>query len=131
MRSYVSGMNELEESLTKTITSIIVRFTFEAVHYWPDAPAIRREHYLRYPHRHLFQVEATRLVMHDNRDVEFIAFKRRMETYCRENWSVELEPAFTYSCEQFAKILLEEFDLSSCRVFEDNENGAEVTRIHS
>lgn len=115
--------------MTRTSTSIIVRFTFEAVHCWKDAPQIRREHYLRYPHRHLFHVEAIRPVTHDNRDVEFIGFRREMETYCRETWSIELETAFTYSCEQFARILLERFDLSSCRVFEDGENGAEVRQI--
>lgn len=34
-----------------------------------------------------------------------------------------------WSCETLAQELLEVFNLSSCRAFEDNENGAEVQRI--
>jgi len=105
-----------------TRSHIICRFQFEAFHNWPDAPV---EHaYLKTVHRHMFHVAAWKRVTHDNRDVEFIKLKRDMASYCLATFGSE---ATTLSCEMMAKELLEQFDLDSCEVSEDGENGGRVT----
>ena len=48
---------------------IFVRFEQVGFHCWPDAPSHRA--YLRASHRHLFGIEVTTRVDHDERDIEF------------------------------------------------------------
>ena len=102
-----------------------MRFTFESLHFWPNAPE-GEEGYLRHPHRHLFHVEAVKDVTHDDRDIEFISFKREMFTHCEVVWGSQLH---SDSCEAMARNMVKRFGLRSCRVFEDNENGAEVSAV--
>ena len=103
--------------------AIVVRLQFSGIHSWPTAPADRHEAYLAHPHRHVFHVEAVLNVTHVNRDVEFIAFKQRLLDYVDDYFA----GPHHMSCEEMALRLLDEFGLSRCSVFEDNENGAEVT----
>jgi len=103
---------------------IVVRLQFEGMHYWPGAPQDKPEAYLVHPHRHVFHVEATRLVMHDDREIEIIAFKREIKEFCEVNYGAGFH---TLSCEMMAKEILRVFRLSRCSVLEDGENGAEVT----
>lgn len=107
-------------------TTVFVTCQFAAFHHWPDAPESHA--FLRTMHRHMFHVKAWALVDHDNRDIEFIFLKERIETYCRGR----LEGTQTSkSCEQFAKILLEAFkELFEVEVSEDGENGAIVRRLN-
>lgn len=104
---------------------IIVRFTFEGLHHWPGAPHGTPEWYLKNVHRHVFHVEAKKEVFHGDRDIEFIAYKREMETFCKTAFGGR---ATTLSCEHMAEQLVNSFLLHSCRVFEDGENGAEIVR---
>lgn len=104
--------------------SIVVRFHFEGIHSWPDVPDNHPATYLRNPHRHLFYVQATKRVSHEERDIEIIEFKKEMKRYCGEQFS----GPHTLSCETMARKLLEAFNLEKCRVLEDGENGAEVER---
>lgn len=101
---------------------VIVRFQFEGVHYWPGAPEDAA--ILRHPHRHVFHVEAAMPVTHDDRDVEFIELKRVMQLYCVGMFT----GPHPLSCEMIARRLVDRFALDKCAVFEDGENGAEVTR---
>ena len=107
----------------KVSIKIIVRFSFEGIHCWPAAPDHLREAYLRHPHRHMFHVEATKVVTHTERDIEIIALKNAMQDYCLTS----LKGPHTLSCEAMALALLEYFGLCCCRVLEDDENGAEVS----
>lgn len=100
--------------------SIVVRFSFEGVHCWPDAEGWAQ--FLRDPHRHMFHVEAAKAVEHDDRQIEILAFRREMARYCNSTFC----GPHTMSCEMMARRLMSEFRLSRCRVLEDNENGAEV-----
>ncbi len=100
-------------------TNIIVRLQYEAIHHWKDA-----DNYLKHPHRHIFHVEAKKPVTHDDRDIEFIELKNQMEAYALAKWSNG--KTHQASCEMMARDFIEQFDLSYCRVMEDNENGAEV-----
>lgn len=112
-------------------TSVIVRFTFEAIHHWPEAPH-NMQWYLRYPHRHLFHVEAKKEVTHDDRQIEFIELCNRMRSFCQTSFGPVshggVVKPLVLSCEMIARVLLEHFELKTCEVTEDGENGAEVER---
>lgn len=56
---------------------IFVRFQREGIHMYPDAP--EGVEFLKFPHRHMFHFKVTLEVFHDDRDVEFILFKRELE----------------------------------------------------
>jgi len=103
----------------------VVRFQVEGQHHWPQAPKERA--YLRYMHRHLFHVEVTMTVGHQEREVEY----HDLLDFCKESFGGgEMGPK---SCETMALELLEKL----CKkypgrqyvvsIFEDGENGAVVS----
>ena len=112
-------------------TNIIVKLQVEGTHNWPDATdgAGAEMHYLEYRHRHMFHIVAKKEVMHDDRDVEFIMFKRDIIQYLEDkyyNKDARTHEFGAKSCEMLAKEILKEFDCVYVSVFEDNENGAEI-----
>lgn len=107
--------------------SIVVKFSFEGFHHWPEAPG--NHSYLRYPHRHVFHVVAAKRVNHNNRDIEFIVLKRELHRYACSYFGGSPTNCHSLSCEEMAERLLNTFDLSSCSVLEDDENGAFVTSL--
>lgn len=102
---------------------VLVRCSFEGVHSWPGCP-LEEVAFLRTPHRHVFHVEATRSVGHDDRQIEIIMFKHELRRYCETRFA----GPHHMSCEMMARDLLDMFALDRCTVTEDGENGAEVTR---
>lgn len=106
-----------------------VTFQFESIHCYPDAPVAVS--FLRFPHRHVFHVVVCIEQFHDNRDVEYVGFKR---------WLVELvecqkqQGAFPLeaSCEFMARSILNHVVAQypkrkvMVKVTEDKENGAIV-----
>ena len=56
---------------------IWVTFQREGIHQYPDAP--EGVYFLKYPHRHMFHFKVELEVFHDDREVEFILFKREIE----------------------------------------------------
>ena len=100
------------------LINVIVKFSFEGLHRWKNAPETS---YLKYPHRHIFYVTAKKRVSHTDRDIEFIDFKHQMQSYCED-----LSLDNLGSCEKIAEELLIAFECCYVSVFEDNENGAEV-----
>lgn len=107
-------------------TYVIARFTFEGLHHWLDASR-STEGYLEHPHRHIFHVEVKKQVWHTDREVEFINFGRVIKAHCEREFGMQTAGCTTFSCEHMASSLMDIFHLTSCKVFEDNENGAEVT----
>jgi hypothetical protein len=113
--------NWLDMSLT---TNVIVRLELEGLHNWPAAQGVFPEvGFLSSMHRHKWFITAKKRVNHDDRDVEFIMFKRDIEYYNTESRTHEFGAK---SCEMLAKEILKEFDCVYVSVFEDNENGAEI-----
>jgi hypothetical protein len=107
-----------------TNRSIFVTFQKEGIHCYPDAP--EGVEFLRSPHRHIFHFRVTLEVFHNDRDVEFILFKRYLERQYSNNVL-----ALDYkSCEMLAEDLI--FLISKAfrgrwievEVSEDGENGA-------
>lgn len=104
--------------------NIIINIKFPAIHFWPDCN-IEEVHYLQYPHRHEFYVKVKAPVIHDNRAIEFIQLKNKIDKWIYENWyNKNLKEK---SCEMMCKELMSHFpELTYVRVMEDNENGSEV-----
>lgn len=64
------------------IKMIWVTFQKEGIHKYPAAltdPNLADVSFLGYPHRHMFQFKVWIEVFHDDRDLEFIQFKRWLE----------------------------------------------------
>lgn len=102
----------------------------EGIHYWKDCP-LDEVNYLKHPHRHMFGITAFVDVSHNNRDVEFICLKHRIYDYLIKRYG-QLGSGACYfggkSCEMIAEELINKFNLSSCSVDEDGENGAILTK---
>ncbi len=118
-------------------TTVVVKFQIEGMHCWPDAAKeLPHAAFLANPHRHIFHVTAERVVNHDDRDVEIIMFKKYMVDSITTKWRNATNKDWrsitdfgSMSCEMMAKAFIDMFDLISCEVLEDGENGARVVKI--
>lgn len=111
-------------------TLVVATLQVEGTHRWEDCP-FDEVGYLRDAHRHMFHIKVVKEVTHDDRDVEIIKLKRQVKGYLEVKYHIP--PYFLcdfgcMSCEMIAKELVERFDLESCEVLEDGENGAIVRR---
>lgn len=111
---------------------IVITLRFEGFHCWPEAP--KEVDFLAHRHRHIFHIKCEVEVSHNDRDIEIILFKREVVDYLIRNYGQtnNLETRTTWlefgrmSCEDIAQDLIEAFNLSSCEVLEDGENGAKL-----
>ena len=84
--------------------------------------------FLGYPHRHIFHFKVWVEVFHNDRDIEFIQFKRWLEKMYSES-ILQLDYK---SCEMIADDLAAEIQIRypgrwlKISVAEDNENGCEI-----
>ena len=121
--------------------SIWVTFSKEGIHKYPAAledPKLATGDwddvsFLGYPHRHIFHFKVWLEVFHDDRDVEFIQFKRWMERLYAEVDSSSSVLQLDYkSCEMMADDLHKEIKQKypkrdiRIEVSEDGENGCEI-----
>ena len=111
----------------------------EGIHKYPAAltdPALADVQFLGYPHRHIFHFRVWIDVFHNDRDLEFIQFKRWCESlYNSDNSVLSLDHK---SCEMIADDLYIQIAqrypgrVIHIEVAEDGENGAlikyEITR---
>ncbi len=108
-------------------TTIVIKLQYEALHNWPGVveamPDKKHIHFLQYPHRHLFFITIEKEVTHNDRDIEIIDFKQKVQDYLHQTFNGNLQ---NRSCEMLAEHLLEKFKCLSVEVLEDNENGAKV-----
>jgi hypothetical protein len=123
-----------EEKMKKTATNIWVRFQKEGIHKYPaaleDPKLATGDEYdvsfLGYPHRHMFHFNVEIEVFHNDRDIEFIQFKRWLEKLYAEG-TLQLDYK---SCEMIADDLATVINSKypnrklTITVSEDNENGA-------
>ena len=120
----------------KAMRTIFVKFQKEGIHCYPAAatdPALATGDeydvsFLATPHRHIFHFEVSIEVFHNDRDIEFIQFKRWLENQYSQN-ILQLDYK---SCEMISDDL---YDVIATRypdrgiaiqVSEDNENGASI-----
>ena len=111
-------------------TNVRVKLELEGLHNWPDAKKVFPEvAFLSDIHRHKWYITAKKKVNHDDRDIEFIMFKRDIEEYLRSKYYKEDYRSHFFgakSCEMLATEILDLFGCCYVSVFEDNENGAEI-----
>lgn len=108
-------------------TTVLVTLQVEGLHRWPDARQKEPEMgYLADMHRHIFHIKCEKDVSHSDRDKEFIMMKREVLAYITGKWGYAPAQFKDMSCEMIAKDIMTEFNLRSCEVWEDLENGARV-----
>lgn len=120
----------------KALRTIFVRFQKEGIHKYPAAAtdpslATGDEYdvsFLATPHRHIFHFEVSIEVFHNDRDIEFIQFKRWLE----KQYSQGILELNYKSCEMISDDLYEVIATRypdrniAIQVSEDNENGATI-----
>lgn len=115
---------------------IFVKFQREGIHRYPEAltnPELADVSFLGYPHRHMFWFEVYLEVKHDNRDVEFIQFKRWLESLYQTK-TLELD---FRSCEMIsddlAVLIKDKYPGRNIKIIvsEDNENGSYAEYIQN
>lgn len=108
--------------------AIEVSFQKEGIHMYPAAatdPKLAEVSFLGSPHRHIFHFYVKLEVFHNDRDVEFILFKRELEALLQSGMNVNHK-----SCEMLAEDLIDYITVKyprrniTVRVYEDDENGA-------
>ena len=120
----------------KAIRTIFVKFQKEGIHMYPAAatdPSLKTGDmydvsFLGTPHRHIFHFEVSIEVFHNDRDIEFIQFKRWLENlYSQGTLALDYK-----SCEMISDDLYEQIasrypdrDIN-ITVSEDGENGATI-----
>jgi hypothetical protein len=112
---------------------IWVKFSREGIHKYPAAledPKLADVSFLGFPHRHIFHFRVSISVFHNDRDIEFIQFKRWLEgLYNDQNGVLELDYK---SCEMIADDLYVQINSRYpgrhviISVSEDDENGCEI-----
>lgn len=118
--------------ITRKTSRIYVKFQREGIHAYPAAltdPNLEDVSFLGHPHRHIFHFKVWITVTHDDRDIEFIQFKRWLESlYGDQTLSLNNK-----SCEMIAEDLASSIQKRYpgrsiwIDVSEDDENGAFLT----
>ena len=126
----------MTKQLEKSSKMIWVTFKKEGIHKYPaalDDPKLATGDeydvsFLGYPHRHIFHFKVAIEVFHDDRDIEFIQFKRWLEKLYAEK-TLELDYK---SCEMISDDLYTQISEKyggrevHIDVSEDGENGAHI-----
>jgi hypothetical protein len=131
------SLQEQRNKIKKNAARMIwVTFQKEGIHCYPAAlqdPNLKTGDeydvsFLGWPHRHIFYFKVAIQVFHNDRDIEFIQFKRWLENQYK-NSVLELNHK---SCEMIADDL---YEVTATRysgrkivisIAEDNENGCEI-----
>ena len=131
--AYMQRRMREEDRMDKAERSIWVTFAKEGVHMYPGADTDPKlatgdwddVSFLGIPHRHIFHFRVRIEVFHNDRDIEFIQFKRWMERLYAQD-VIQLDHK---SCEMIADDLYLEISTKypgrfvEISVAEDNENG--------
>lgn len=125
---------EAEQRMNAPVKSIWVTFRKEGVHKYPAAATDPKlatggwddVSFLGVPHRHIFHFKVSIEVFHNDRDIEFIQFKRWIEKL----YSEDILQLDYKSCEMISDELYEEISARypgrfvEIEVSEDGENGS-------
>lgn len=131
--SYEATMKRLAQEdrddrrFTKAQKLIWVTFQKEGIHCYPDAP--EGVEFLKHPHRHMFHFRVGIQVFHDDRELEFILFKRELEAlYADETLQLDYKSC-EMMAEDLAKYIIGQYPnrFLEIEVSEDGENGCKVT----
>jgi len=126
-----SLLNTINKNKNQADRNIWVSFQKEGIHAYPAAltdPALADVSFLGSPHRHVFHFEVTIGIKHNDRDIEFIQFKRFLESL----YSDDIVQLDSKSCEMIADDLYERIAMRypnrkvGIKISEDGENGCNI-----
>ena len=127
---------KMANALENAKRSIWVTFTKEGIHKYPaalDDPALATGDeydvsFLGYPHRHTFHFKVQIQVTHNDRDIEFIQFKRWLENLYKEDILALDYKSCEMICDELADKINEKYPnrKMTITVSEDGENGATI-----
>ena len=134
--TYTMREQALQEQAKKGAKMIWVTFRKEGIHKYPaalDDPKLATGDrydvsFLGYPHRHIFHFKVAIEVFHDDRDIEFIQFKRWLEKlYAEKTLELDYKSCEMISDDLYAQIS-EKYPGREVHidVSEDGENGAHI-----
>lgn len=107
---------------------LFVKTQVVGYHLWQDAPD--EVSFLRNPHRHRFFIRVGAIVNHEERDIEFFMFQRKIKELLESSFVQNAHKEYIFgamSCETIASIILNQLGQASyVEVSEDDENGAIV-----
>jgi hypothetical protein len=113
--------------------SILVKTQLEALHKWASIPSEHPSQYLKNSHRHLFQIELRFHVTHSDRDIEFIAFKQKVDYFLQNYFMRDTQSGLvnlqSFSCEMLGNLLIQNYQPDGCywvQILEDGEMGSIV-----
>ena len=126
----------LKEKLSQSSKMIWVTFRKEGTHKYPaaltDPKLATGDEYdvsfLGYPHRHIFHFKVAIEVFHDDRDIEFIQFKRWLEKlYAEKTLALDYKSCEMMSDDLYLAIV-ERYPSRkiTIEVSEDGENGSKA-----
>lgn len=124
--------------MQKNAATLYIKTQFEACHYWKDMPEDHPHAYIRFPHRHIFNVSVELQVEDFDREVEFFTFESHILTpiivMMLETQHEEQEDGLDYSLPVLPmsvemmgnfilnKLIAKGIYANSVTVQEDNEN---------
>lgn len=109
-------------------TMIIVKNEALMVHRYPGAP--EEVSYLKDYHRHILTIETEIEVYHENRELEFIMVEDAIKDYLNKTQLTYTDKSCEMVAKEIIEYIIEKYGERkiTCKVFEDGENGAKVTR---
>ena len=122
----------IDQAMQSAVRRIWVSFQREGIHCYPAAledPQLASVKFLGYPHRHIFHFKVAIDVFHNDRDIEFIIFKRWLESLYSDSGVLSLD---SKSCEMIADELYLQIAARypsrnvTIDVSEDGENGCSI-----
>ena len=128
-QTIAADREQTDKNIENAQRGIWVTFQKEGIHKYPAAledPKLEDVYFLGYPHRHIFHFRVSISVFHNDRDIEFIQFKRWLENLYKEG-TLRLDYR---SCEMMADDLYQQIAARYpdravwIEVSEDGENGA-------
>ena len=134
--TYAQREQALIEQAQKGSKMIWVTFRKEGIHKYPaalDDPKLATGDrmdvsFLGYPHRHIFHFKVGIEVFHNDRDIEFIQFKRWLEKlYAEKTLQLDYKSCEMMSDDLYGEIV-KKYPGRDVRieVSEDGENGSEI-----
>jgi len=133
---YILRRTKEERTMTEATKSIWVTFRKEGVHMYPGADTDPKlatgdwddVSFLGIPHRHIFHFRVRIEVFHNDRDIEFIQFKRWLERL----YATDVLELDHKSCEMISDDLYKEISAKfpgrfvEIDIAEDGENGSSI-----
>jgi hypothetical protein len=112
--------------MKKLKKKVVTHNSIEGYHYYPDAP--KEVEFLKYPHRHLFDIRCQFKVTDSNREVEIFIQQGAIDMIITKHFGKPADFG-DMSCEMIGEWILNEFDnCIEVEVLEDGKGGAVIQR---